>query len=52
MQRFWVEQNGTTAVEYGLYAGLFIAAWVAALSQLDSGYASTFGEISTILDLP
>ncbi len=52
IQRFLREQRGTTAIEYGLYAGLFIAAWIAALSQLDAGYESTFGEISTVLDLP
>jgi Flp pilus assembly pilin Flp len=52
INHFLREQRGTTAIEYGLYAGLFVAAWIAALSQLDMGYESTFGEISSTLDIP
>ena len=47
---FLREENGVTAIEYGLIAALIAIAIIAALTTLGGSLESNFNEISTNLD--
>lgn len=48
--RFLKDEEGATAIEYGLIAGLIAVALVAALSTLSGSISSVFEYISGELD--
>ncbi len=47
---FISEENGVTAIEYGLIAALLAVAIIAALNQLGTSMTNNFGEVATNLD--
>ena len=49
LTRFLSDENGATAVEYGLLTALLSVAIMATLSALGSGLANTFSTASTQL---
>ncbi len=44
------EENGVTAIEYGLIAALLAVAIIAALNQLGTSLTNNFGEVATNID--
>ena len=44
------EENGVTAIEYGLIAALIAVAIIVALTSLGQSLESNFGEVSSALD--
>lgn len=40
--KFWRDEEGATAIEYGLIAGLIAVALVGALSRLEGGLSALF----------
>ncbi len=48
--QFIREENGVTAIEYGLIAALIAVAIIIALQALGSSLESNFNEISSALD--
>ena len=44
------EENGVTAIEYGLVAALIAVAIIAALTLLGQALSSNFGEIQTAVN--
>lgn len=49
-RRFWRDETGATAIEYGLIAGLVSVAAIAALSAMGGSLQSIFGVVKTQLD--
>ncbi len=49
IQRFWNDEEGATAIEYGLIAGLVAVAIVAVLGTLGGQLQTAFTRISTAL---
>ncbi|MBJ9592482.1 Flp family type IVb pilin [Burkholderia seminalis] len=49
IKRFLSEENGVTAVEYGLIAGLIAVALVSAMSTLTGGISGAFSYIASKL---
>ena len=47
--RFMREEEGTTAVEYGLMLALISAVLIAAVTGLGTTLATRFGAVSTII---
>jgi len=47
VMQFVVEEEGATALEYGLLAALIAASIVGAVTQLGSQVSSTFTDITT-----
>ena len=47
--RFMKQEDGATAIEYGLIASLVSVVIVAALTTLGSGLTTTFGSIAAAL---
>ncbi len=47
--KFLKDENGATAIEYGLIAGLVAVAIVAALTTLGGGLSSMFGTVNSDL---
>jgi pilus assembly protein Flp/PilA len=47
--RFVTEENGATAIEYGLIASLIAVVIVAALTSLGTGVKSTFTTVASSL---
>ncbi|MGK8202438.1 Flp family type IVb pilin [Burkholderia cenocepacia] len=52
IKRFLKEEDGVTAIEYGLIAGLIAVAIVAAVSTLGDDLSTTFGKIGTCMKTP
>ena len=49
IQRFWNDEEGATAIEYGLIAGLIAVALIAAVTALGTDLTKIFTDISTVL---
>ena len=49
IKKFLQDEEGATAIEYGLIAGLVAVAIIAALSLLGTNLGALFGRISTRL---
>ena len=47
---FLRDENGVTAIEYGLIAALIAVAIIAALNQMGTSLTNNFNEISTNMD--
>lgn len=47
--RFWRDEEGATAIEYGLIAGLIAVVVVGALQLLGVELTTVFGKITTAL---
>ncbi|MDA7418179.1 Flp family type IVb pilin [Xenophilus arseniciresistens] len=47
---FWRDEEGATAIEYGLIAGLIAVGLIAALTSLEGGLTALFGRIVTALN--
>jgi len=50
IRKFWKDETGATAIEYGLIAGLVSVAAIAALSAMGGSLQSIFGVVKTQLD--
>ena len=50
IQRFKSDEEGATAIEYGLIAALIAVAIIGAISAVGGSLTATFGEVSTELD--
>ncbi len=50
INRFKNDEDGATAIEYGLIAALIAVAIIAALNAVSSSLSSTFDGVSTALD--
>ncbi|OZI39788.1 Flp family type IVb pilin [Bordetella genomosp. 5] len=50
VKSFWKDEEGATAIEYGLIAGLVAVAIIAALIALREDIVALFGRIGTALD--
>ena len=50
MIKFFQEDNGVTAIEYGLIAALIAVAIIIALTSLGQSLESNFAEVSSALD--
>jgi pilus assembly protein Flp/PilA len=48
-QKFMKDENGATAIEYGLIAALIAVAIVGALTTLGTSLSGMFGKVSTDL---
>jgi pilus assembly protein Flp/PilA len=48
-QKFLKDENGATAIEYGLIAALVAVAIVGTLTSLGSGLSSMFGKVNSDL---
>ena len=46
LQRFWNNEDGATAIEYGLIAALIGVVIITAVSQLGTNLSTTFETIS------
>ena len=44
------DEQGATAIEYGLIAALIAVAAIAAMTQLGNNLNTTFGEVNTALE--
>ncbi|MFZ3357807.1 MAG: Flp family type IVb pilin [Xanthobacteraceae bacterium] len=49
IRAFWRDQNGATAIEYGLIAAGISVAIIAVVEGLGSNLNTTFGSVSTAL---
>ncbi len=49
LKKFWKEEDGATAIEYGLIAGLIAVGIIAALSALGANLDTFFRAIGTRL---
>ena len=47
MRRFWGDEGGATAVEYGLIAGLVAVAVITALTALGDSINALFSDVAT-----
>ncbi|ATG46621.1 Flp family type IVb pilin [Celeribacter ethanolicus] len=52
MRRFAREEDGATAIEYGLFAALIAAVIVLAVSNLGGTLNGTFTDVNTCLETP
>ncbi|RQZ09949.1 Flp family type IVb pilin [Burkholderia sp. Bp9031] len=52
IKRFLKEEDGVTAIEYGLIAGLIAVAIIGAVSGLGTDLSSTFTKIGTCMTTP
>ncbi|WP_081082390.1 Flp family type IVb pilin [Burkholderia diffusa] len=52
IKRFLKEEDGVTAIEYGLIAGLIAVAIIAGASSVGSSLSSTFSKIGTCVSAP
>ncbi|WP_322026204.1 Flp family type IVb pilin [Burkholderia sp. BCC1977] len=52
IKRFLKEEDGVTAIEYGLIAGLIAVAIIAGASSVGSNLSSTFTKIGTCVSSP
>ena len=50
LQQFWNDEDGATAIEYGLIAGLVAVAIIGALGLMSGSLKELFGRIQTALD--
>ena len=50
MTKFFQDDSGVTAIEYGLIAALIAVAIIIALTTLGTSLESNFNEVSTALD--
>jgi pilus assembly protein Flp/PilA len=50
IKRFLMEEDGVTAIEYGLIAGLVAVVIIVALTTVGSGLNSIFGTVSNELE--
>lgn len=46
MRKFFENESGATAIEYGLIAALIAVAIIGAVTTLGSGVSDTFNEVS------
>ncbi len=49
--RFFREEEGVTAIEYGLIAALIAVAIIGALTTLGTALSDNFGEVSNALNI-
>jgi pilus assembly protein Flp/PilA len=49
VRKFWKDESGATAIEYGLIAGLVSVAAIVALQTMGGSLVSIFGVVSTNL---
>jgi pilus assembly protein Flp/PilA len=49
MKKFFKNESGATAIEYGLIAALIAVAIIGAVSTLGTDLATTFGDVSAEL---
>ncbi len=49
IKRFKADEDGATAIEYGLIAALIAVAIIAAVSAVGTSLSNTFGSIDTAL---
>ncbi|MCS6877004.1 MAG: Flp family type IVb pilin [Geminicoccaceae bacterium] len=52
LRTFWTDEEGATAIEYGLIAALVSVVIIAALSLLGDRLTATFNGIATCLQDP
>ncbi|MGB8273903.1 MAG: Flp family type IVb pilin [Alphaproteobacteria bacterium] len=50
IRKFWKDESGATAIEYGLIAGLVSVAAIAALTAMGGSLQTIFGVVKTNLD--
>jgi pilus assembly protein Flp/PilA len=50
LRKFWDDESGPTAIEYGLIAALIAVAIIAALEALSGSLTSIFNGVATELD--
>ena len=50
IRRFWEDESGATAIEYGLIAALVAVALIAALGAMKDSLNNTFNKVSTELN--
>lgn len=49
VKNFWNDEEGATAIEYGLIAGLVAVGLIVALTALGTDLSALFGRVSTKL---
>lgn len=49
IKRFWIDEEGVTAIEYGLIAALIAVAIIAAVRLVGTNLNTTFGRVATAL---
>ncbi|MDV2116226.1 Flp family type IVb pilin [Alcaligenes faecalis] len=49
LKQFWNDEDGATAIEYGLIAGLIAVAIIAALTALGTDLKGMFAKVSNAL---
>ena len=49
IKNFWNDEEGATAIEYGLIAGLIAVAIIAAVTSVGGGLQELFTKIGTVL---
>lgn len=52
IQRFWNDEEGATAIEYGLIAGLIAVGIITSVSEIGTKLAAFFSSISSKLTNP
>ncbi|MHA7856845.1 MAG: Flp family type IVb pilin [Henriciella sp.] len=50
MLKFFKNESGATAIEYGLIAALIAVAIIGAISAVGDSVSTTFDEVSTAID--
>ena len=50
LKRFWADEEGVTAIEYGLLAALIAVAIIAAVRLIGTNLNITFGKVAAELD--
>lgn len=50
LQQFWNDEDGATAIEYGLIAGLIAVAIIGTLTILGKDLSAMFKAVSTAID--
>ena len=50
MQKFFQNESGATAIEYGLIAGLIAVAIIGAVSALGDNTSTTFDKVAQAMD--
>ncbi|WP_370187884.1 Flp family type IVb pilin [Qipengyuania sp.] len=49
LKKFWNDESGATAIEYGLIAALIAVAAITALQSLGNELSTTFNKVSTTM---
>jgi pilus assembly protein Flp/PilA len=49
VSRFWINQSGATAIEYGLIASLIAVAIIVAVTTVGGGLSNTFSNVGNNL---